>query len=182
MIDTYVEQMIVKEPSNSDKTKKNLLMIGSILLSAVILWLSVNFIALMPVGVLLVIGLIYGANYLSSNFYVEYEYMITNGEMDIDKVVGKKKRSNLISMQVKDFEKFGKLSEAEPESDDTTLVVAYDGDDENAYYAEFSHETYGAVRLIFSPDENILENIKMYLSGKCRMTSGISLQKDSTTE
>ena len=37
MIDTYAEQMIVKEPSNSDRTKKNLLMIGSILLSAVIL-------------------------------------------------------------------------------------------------------------------------------------------------
>ena len=37
-------------------------------------------------------------------FYVEYEYTFTNGDVDIDKILEKKKRSKIINFSIKDCE------------------------------------------------------------------------------
>lgn len=42
--------------------------------------------------------------FLKKNFYVEYEYDFTNGEIDIDKIVDLKKRSRVLTFEVKDIE------------------------------------------------------------------------------
>ena len=109
------------------------------------------------------IGIVYGGYHLISNFYVEYEYQLTNGELDIDKIIGKRKRERLLSTKISDFEAYGKLAEASDEPDGCVTALAYDGNDAAAYYADFAHETYGKVRLIFSPNANMRETLEPYL-------------------
>ncbi|UKI37385.1 MAG: DUF6106 family protein [Clostridiales bacterium] len=36
-------------------------------------------------------GVVYGAYILITHFNVEYEYILTNGDIDIDKIIAKKK-------------------------------------------------------------------------------------------
>ena len=49
------------------------------------------------------------------------------------------------------------------ESEDMTVVIASDNIASHEYYADFQHEEYGLTRLIFAPDERILDNIKKSL-------------------
>ena len=75
--------------------------------------------------------------------------------MDIDKIMGKRKRASLVSVEVKDFKDFGEYN---PESDFSGTTVMAVGGDEKAY-----SENYGETRLVFSPDERTLSCIKPYL-------------------
>ena len=93
----------------------------------------------------------------------EYEYILTNGDLDIDKITGKRKRKRLLSTKIGDFTAFGKLEEAPEAADKVTTVLITDGTNEGAYYADFRHQSAGNVRLIFTPNEKTMEGVKMFL-------------------
>lgn len=44
---------------------------------------------------------------------VEYEYIVTNGEMDIDKIIAKRRRKRLITVNARTFERFGPFKESD---------------------------------------------------------------------
>ena len=105
----------------------------------------------------------YGTYFAVQGSYVEYEYTFTNGELDVDKIVAKKKRTAMVSTDIKKFTAFGKYTDGMDESEDMTVVIASDNIASHEYYADFQHEEYGLTRLIFAPDERILDNIKKSL-------------------
>ena len=83
-MDTFFEQIIA--------VKKN----GKALAAIIGIWLAaflVCFVLIMFMGVLgtfsllLAAGALFGAYKLSVRFNVEYEYIVTNGTMDIDKII-----------------------------------------------------------------------------------------------
>ena len=85
-MDTFFEQIIA--------VKKN----GKALAAIIGIWLAaflVCFVLIMFMGVLgtfsllLAAGALFGAYKLSVRFNVEYEYIVTNGTMDIDKIINK---------------------------------------------------------------------------------------------
>ncbi len=45
-----------------------------------------------------------GLYFLRKNFYVEYEYVFTNGELDVDKIMEMKSRKKAINFSIKDIE------------------------------------------------------------------------------
>lgn len=63
---------------------------------------SGNVLGMIP-GVLL-LGAAVGLFFLKRNFYVEYEYDFTNGELDIDKIYEMKKRKRVISFAIKNLD------------------------------------------------------------------------------
>ena len=56
---------------------------------------------------LIALGAGYGAWYLISSMNVEYEYILTNGEMDVDKIVARRRRKRMITVNARKFEAFG---------------------------------------------------------------------------
>ena len=111
----------------------------------------------------LVIGAIYGAYYLLTGCYTEYEYTVTNGELDVDKIVGKRKRSHLLTVPVPKFTGFGVYTDQTDDPSDATLFLCSDNTGENAYYADFTTEEYGTARLIFTPNEEMVQTIVLFL-------------------
>jgi hypothetical protein len=95
--------------------------------------------------------------------YVEYEYTFTNGELDIDKIVAKKKRREMLSVSVGKFKEFGRYDDAPEETDDMTVVFATSNIASEEWYADFDHEQYGSTRLVFCPNENMIENMRKNL-------------------
>ena len=69
----------------------------------------------------------------------------------------------MVSTDIKKFTAFGKYTDGMDESEDMTVVIASDNIASHEYYADFQHEEYGLTRLIFAPDERILDNIKKSL-------------------
>lgn len=156
--DFYSEQLVSKRAGGSDTAKKILIGVLTALVAAFFF-----LIIIFPLS-LLIVGLIfYGGYYLMTGIDTEYEYILTNGDLDIDKITGKRKRKRLLSTKIGDFTSFGKLEEAPEAADKVTTVLVTDGTNEGAYYADFKHQSAGNVRLIFTPDEKTMEGVKMFL-------------------
>lgn len=164
-MDNFAEQLVRKEPTSSDRVKKAAVYAGGILITVILILFAVVQLgsAVSMVCMLLAVAAGYGTFFLGQSSYVEYEYTFTNGELDIDKIVAKKKRTSLITADVKKFTAFGKYNDNLPETSDMTVVVSSDNIASHEYYADFEHGEYGKVRLIFSPNEKMLENIKRSL-------------------
>lgn len=160
-MDIFIEQIVAKNPTLKDTLLKVGIGLLAAILSVVFLLLSGMF-GLSMFGMLLAAGCIYGAFYLITGFNVEYEYIVTNGEIDIDKILAKRRRKRLITAKVSAFEKFGAMAEV-PASFEGTTIFASSGNTSEDYYAEFNHSKHGHVRLVFSPDERVLEAIKPFL-------------------
>lgn len=166
-MDNFAEQLVKKQLSGSERTKKMLTIVGGILITLIlvagsVLMLGQGFVSF--IGLLLAVGSGYGTFFLVQNMEVEYEYTFTNGELDIDKIIAKKKRREMLSVSISKFTDFGKYDGETPEeTDDMTVVLATSNIVSEEYYADFPHEEYGSTRLVFCPDEKMLGNIKKSL-------------------
>ncbi|MGN1036876.1 MAG: hypothetical protein ACI4PX_03810 [Ruminococcus sp.] len=164
-MDSFAEQLVKREDTSSDKMKKYLIYGGGIFITIALVILAVlKMGSTVSIIMLLLAG---GAGYLTyflgTSTYVEYEYAFTNGELDIDKIIAKRKRVELLSADVRKFTAFGKYSEDIDDSDDLTTVISSDNIASHEYYADFECDKYGKTRLIFAPDEKILEYIMDFL-------------------
>ncbi|MBE6852098.1 MAG: hypothetical protein E7505_01290 [Ruminococcus sp.] len=175
-MDSHAEQIVKKSDGGSDNLKRMLCLAGGVA-AGVLLIAAGMFLRLAIVGSLLGVAALYGGILLSSNFDVEYEYIIVNGELDIDKILGKKKRKSMLTVKASDFENFGKYDKLTKENDDATIIWAvgtsiFDEEDPDTYFADFDHSVYGKCRLLFSPSDKILREIKLYLKGNLKQTIG----------
>ncbi len=97
-----------------------------------------------------------GTWYLLMQTRIEYEYIISGDELRVTKIIAESKRKEMLAVSVTKFTAFGCLKDAEPLSGAQTLVLACAQQDASAYYADFDHDTLGACRLVFTPNDDIL--------------------------
>ncbi|MBC7960135.1 MAG: hypothetical protein H7X94_09730 [Vallitaleaceae bacterium] len=157
--DLFNEQLVTKESSPKDLAKK----VGIISFAVV---LAFAILALIP-SILLIVLIIEGLIlvFLFRRFNVEYEYILTNYELDIDRIYNKMKRKKGISIDVKRFsivvpvlkkEYENELSKVDKVLDFSSGVVK-----ENTYAAIYTMDGK-RIKLIFEPNEKLLKSIKMY--------------------
>ncbi len=162
-MDVFIEHLVKKRSTGADMAKK----IGLVL--AVLLVVVACFMLVPPqflmFAFLIICGAVYGAYWLISGMNVEYEYILTNGEIDVDKIVAQRKRKRLLNVHSKTFEAFGPYKAAEHANRDydNRILACESEDSENVYYATFRHRTLGYCLLVFNPDERIIKGIKSYL-------------------
>lgn len=170
-MDNFAEQLVKKNETSSDKTRRVMMIVVGILFSialAVLALLQLRTPLLALLGFVLSVISAYGTFNIVQNTYVEYEYAFTNGELDVDKIIAKKKRREMVSTNVRQFTDFGKYSDDLEETDDMTIIFATDNIASHEYYADFNDEAVGPARLVFAPDERMLENIVKFLPAKLR--------------
>ena len=170
-MDNFAEQLVKKNETSSDKTRRVMMIVVGILFSialAVLALLQLGNPLVALLGFVLAVLSGYGTFNIVQNTYVEYEYAFTNGELDVDKIIAKKKRREMVSTNVRQFTDFGKYSDDLEETEDMTIIFATDNIASHEYYADFNDENVGSARLVFSPDERMLENIVKFLPAKLR--------------
>ena len=91
-MDTFVEQIIVKKKG----PKEIAIITGTILL--VVILVFVLFLFLNYFSLVIDMLLIYGAWWLITGQNVEYEYSVTNGDIDIDQIIAQRKRKRVVSV------------------------------------------------------------------------------------
>ncbi|MBR3761002.1 MAG: hypothetical protein IKK47_08470 [Ruminococcus sp.] len=170
-MDNFSEQLVTRKETKSDKVSRIGTLITGSLFTLCLVLLGLLQLS-QPVITLMFLFLAAAGGYMTyllvQGRYVEYEYTFTNGELDIDKIIAQKKRKELLTVEVRNFSDFGKYSDDMEETEDMTVVYATDNIISNEYYADFEHKEYGRTRLIFVPDERMLENIKKFLPAKLR--------------
>ncbi len=173
-MDNFAEQLVKKNETSSDKTRRIFMILFGVFLTVSILFLSflqINRPITAFLGMIVAAASGFVTFFSVRSTYVEYEYTFTNGELDVDKIIAKRKRMYLISTNVRSFNDFGKYEDGMEETEDLTVIFATDNIASHEYYAEFSDESYGNVRLVFAPDVRMLENIRKFLPSKLKKQS-----------
>ncbi|MBQ3548017.1 MAG: hypothetical protein IJA44_06055 [Clostridia bacterium] len=117
-----------------------------------------------PITPILVIAIGYGAWWLTAKLNIEYEYIVTNGTMDVDKIINKASRQRVSSFEL------GKVERVEKYNDHLlqnvkkeNIVFACNKDDPNAYLIVASKEDTKVNYIVFSPSEKLQNAIKKFL-------------------
>lgn len=155
-MDNICEQLVERRRTGRDNTKTALICAGLALAAAACVFFAIYFgmfllfvAALVPIAI--VIWVLMGLN-------VEYEYTVTNNEMDIDKIIGRRTRKHMITVDLGGAEDFGGYPPQEPVDAETT-VEATSGLERDAHYLVVKHRDYGKVKIIFNPNEKLREAI-----------------------
>lgn len=157
------EQLVNKCPSSEDNLKRLGIGAGALLLSAAVIFVGYLYGLIVP-GIMIACAIAYGGYFLFTSTYIEYEYSVFDGTLDIDKIIAQRKRSHLLSVKISSFDSFAEVGDNDDNPAETTVFAL--GDDGKSWYADFNHPDYGKARLYFTPNEKIREAITPYLSRK----------------
>ncbi len=166
MQDVFVERIVKKKLSVSIILLKILIITASILLAIVLLFVGLFlFTQFVSFAMLLACAAVYGGYMLATSFNLEYETCFTNGQLDVDKIINRRRRKRLISIRCKDVETLGKYKAVDHQNKQyKTRIIACDSEEsEDVWYLTLSHNTLGHTLLVFNADERLLEGIKSYI-------------------
>lgn len=171
-MDSYIEQLVVHKKDYKDFLVKvvMILSIFAILALGVIFGVIVNpyFVA---IGVFLSAFDIYFCWYVITGRNVEYEYTVTNNNLQIDKVMAKRRRKAVLSIDIKKIDGFDKLSEnrlSDRKCDKTFYLGTYDEDPEQYRFIVQTNK-HGRVMVVFAPNEKVLNAIKVHLKPEVKI-------------
>jgi hypothetical protein len=97
-MDMFIEKIV--------KRRKSLMELAGTALIVVLVFVVcfLVFLYIPSFSLILVAGIIYLAYFLISRRNLEFEYAVTNGDLDIDKIINQKSRKRVFSANAKDFE------------------------------------------------------------------------------
>ena len=106
-MDRFSEQLIEKTPDGKDKLKRALIIIGEIVLLALLALICFIIPTVLMVCVAVAMGSFFLFKLLMENTMYEYEYIVTNDDLDIDKIVGRRTRKRLITISLRSVKEMG---------------------------------------------------------------------------
>ena len=174
-MDVFLEQIVARKSTGLDTLKKVGIIVAALILIFLFTFIIPGFRmaggilgtigqVFTTLGLLLAVGVIYGTWYLITGMSVEYEYILTNGEIDVDKIIARRKRKRLITLDTRNFSEFGLYKSAPRVGQNVTVIMACSSpEDPNTYYALCDHAKFGQCMLVFNPNEKILQNAKQYI-------------------
>ncbi|MBR4868651.1 MAG: hypothetical protein IKU10_05805 [Clostridia bacterium] len=165
-MDIFCEQIVKKKKSTFEKLTVLLIWVAGWFVCMGLVFLGLTFASgrfFMPM-LLLAGGVVFGVFKLSSRLNLEFEYSVTNGVLDIDKIINRSDRKRMISVEIKSFDRFEVYDDekmlAEKDKFDLTVAAVADpqGEDE-IYVAVFRHPVKGRVRVVFQPGKKVLDTV-----------------------
>lgn len=164
--DIFIEHMIKAKKTPSTVFRQILIIIATIV---VLLAVTFVFLILPPVALnvcpLFMAGVIFLAYRLLGSLELEYEYTLTNGELDIDKIANRKRRKRIITVHAKTFIEFGKAEKKDFSDKDKNYARIIDASGHSKafcdYYAVF-FKNGQKIKLIFNPTGKMIDVFKLY--------------------
>ncbi len=162
-MDIFIEYMVKHKFEG-----KNYAIISGLVLLALVLTVVILFFRtyLMGLWLLLIAFVWFGAVVFIRQQILEYEYIVTNNEMDIDQIMAKNGRKRILTVDFKQMSILAAVDDAdfkaEYERPGERKVIEAIGNraDGGLYFLDTTVNLKGsdtAVRLIFQPNQSILE-------------------------
>ena len=162
MNDVFKEQLVSRKSGKQDLLKKVGLIAAGVLLVLIGMFIPILASFFLPIVVIVVIGEIF----LLNKFNIEYEYIFTNGDLDIDRITNKSKRKRALSVNVKKFITMVPANNPAYErevSNFTKLMDVSSGEVNERTYIAIYEQDSARTKLIFEPNEQLFEAIKNYI-------------------
>lgn len=157
-MDTFVEQIVAIK-----KTGKTWAAYVLISLLAIILMVAAMLVFGRFFFIVVDALIVYGTFKLYSLFNIEYEYIITNSTMDIDKIIAKSSRKRVVSFDLTAVQRIDKFTGTVPADISKNCFFACNAKDENAYILYYKQEGKPQKAFVFAPDEKMINGMKNFL-------------------
>ncbi|MBO5408543.1 MAG: hypothetical protein J6A61_03975 [Clostridia bacterium] len=156
----YFDEIHKRKADGLTIVYKALLILGCVVVCPIL------FIVGGQLGLPLAAGVIYGAYLLWRKLNREYEYIFTNGELDIDVIYGMQSRRRMITVSPRQVVTMGPASSLyETMQKDASIQKKLDFSDgnlENAYVLVVDSNQLKKL-VLFSPTDHLVESMKFYL-------------------
>ena len=166
-MDICYEYMVKKKITVLDWLKVAAAGILALVLTAVIVVLFFMGINLLGLNLLIILGLWWGFAWIVRGLRLEYEYTVTNHELDIDVIKGKSRRKHITTINLKNIDFFGNKNDPMM-ADNLKNSVAKeyyllgDRSAHNIYVTDvISKKDNRKVRVYIQPNEELLECIRL---------------------
>lgn len=156
-MDTFVEQIVAMK-----KTANNWLAYAGITIAAILL-MTAAFIFLHSIFIPIDFLIFWGAYKLYMMQNVEYEYIITNSTMDIDKIIAKSSRKRVVSFDLTAVQRIEKYNGILPHNTPKDCLLAFNKDDPNAFVLFYKQEGKPQKAFVFAPNEKMIDGMKKFL-------------------
>lgn len=165
-MDIFNEQLVTRRKSPAECAYKY----GVILIAVLLIFLLVFGVAPYFIGriyaFVICVPLLASAGvfYLAKKYYgaldIEFEYSLTNGQFDVDKIMNRTDRKRLITFECAEIDNFNKYDTKTNTDGYKTRIFAANADSDNLYYFVVNTKATGKTIVIIEPNEKMIEGIK----------------------
>ena len=156
-MDTFFEQLITIKKDAKTYFAYIIIAIAAIILMAAAIWIFGN------IAIIAVFLILYGAYKLYSMLSIEYEYIITNYVMDIDKITSKSSRKRVSSFDLTAVERIEKYRSDLPQDLLKDCLFACNKSDQDAYAFLIHPEGKQKHTVVIAPNEKMRDAMKKFL-------------------
>lgn len=162
MTDIFVEQLVKRKPSTSVICLRILIWVAAILFVLPLCLTPMGFI-MVPLAL---VAAYFVAKFLLGRLNLEFEYALTNNELDIAMIIGQKKRQEMLSLRAADMEFVAPVcqkyqTEFESKNVKTTYNATSSDSSDNRWFILFRKDG-NTCRLIFEPKEQFIDGLERY--------------------
>lgn len=159
MSEVFKEYLIKQKKTPKDAIAQTGLCIVAFLISAILFFIGGNFI-----GPVLICIIIFGTYYLIGKFNREYEYILTNNELDIDVIYNRNARKRVMTINMKKIEIMASIKDSnhsgEINKQGLKLINASDNTNgANTYAIITDTENNGLCKVLITPNESLLNEL-----------------------
>ncbi|MBE7046477.1 MAG: hypothetical protein E7396_03575 [Ruminococcaceae bacterium] len=167
-MDVFLEYLIKRKYTSKEYIKVILFGIGSFVL-AILLFLAsmISYLYnpfLQQILFVALIADVYFGYVIVTRQNVEYEYALTNTYFDIDRIIAKRRREDVLSIDVREIKEMDSLDLCSYKSDKNKYkdYEIYGNIDSSAYYIIYDDngETH---KVIFNPPTKMVEGMKKFI-------------------
>ena len=156
-MDTFFEQIVKKKKSPAEWA----IIIGTLAVAVVLLFAMLNIPILMAIPILptlLIVGIGYGGWWLITSQNMEFEYCVTNGDIDIDLITAKRKRKRIVSVVGRKVESLLPYDAAKvnEKAYQRVVIAAPSKKEEGLWYFTYHSKKSGHTLVVFQPDQRVL--------------------------
>jgi len=165
--DVFVEHMIKQQTTVRQYCIRGAAIVGVLVVSVLTLLILYT---LLPLTVFLAV---WGARAVFRATSYEFEYIVTNGELDVDRIMGRRSRKRVLTVNCKDFEILAPVKPEYTEPYNTQpfarrINAAGSPKSQARYFAVFKDRDGANTLLIFEPDERMLKAFRVYIPRKIK--------------
>jgi len=164
--DIFCEYMVCRKPTARVLALKAVMILMFLVITACYIVLLVPFpslklLSLAPVWAILLVV----TYYMVTSLNVEYEYTVTNGEMDVDKIIAKRRRNRLITFHLSEAEAFGRyLPQKHSRNRYQKTIVACDRNaSTQLWFCVARVPDKGSTLVIFNATQKLLDSMTPFL-------------------
>ena len=164
-MDTYIEYLVKRKKSATDIVMAFMI----ILIGLGLIYFATYFVMLPTIMLLLVAGIIYVTYKFVMRINTEYEYTVTNWELDIDRIINKRTRKHIETINLRLIEDFGfcgSPKEGKYLSDKAyKKIIVCETVKEGYAFITYTKEDKKKI-LFFTPNQEITDHIRKVNPGK----------------